>query len=406
MANFVLIGPNMSEGLSIIGQSFTDRCGYRNLFQRMGVSFPIPKLASFLIYLNKTMSELISVVIPNYNGATTIGDCIRSVLSSTYRNIEIIVVDDCSEDNSLEKIKDLPCKIIRLDRHSGASRARNVGVQHSRGSIIFFTDSDCLLLPDTLGLVYEELKKYGPETIIGGTYTPIPHDRGFFSTFQSVFINYSETKKALSPDYIPTHAMAIYKKTFNRIGGFREDFLPIIEDVEFSHRARKEGIRLIISPDIMVRHIFHYNLIRSFRNAIRKSFYWSIYSLSNKDLLKDSGTASFELKFNVLSFLLVLLSVYGIIVFPCPAPVILLPLLPFSINLIVSRRLVASFYRSGGMAFALRAVLYYVFLYPLPVGTGSAVGVLCYPFFKERTTGLGRIGTASDNKPFELPKET
>ena len=87
-------------------------------------------------------------------------------------------------------------------------------------------------------------------------------------------------------------------------GGFKENFLPILEDVEFSHRLRRTGFKLTMNPEILVRHIFNFTLIKSLKNAFRKSLYWTIYSLKNKDLLTDSGTASIELKFNVASFFL------------------------------------------------------------------------------------------------------
>ncbi|HDZ62790.1 MAG TPA: glycosyltransferase family 2 protein, partial [Nitrospirae bacterium] len=86
----------------------------------------------------------ISVVIANYNKASTIGKCLEAALCSRYRNFEVIVVDDMSDDGSVDIIKQYPCKLIRLNEHSGASKARNVGASHSSGDIIFFTDADCL----------------------------------------------------------------------------------------------------------------------------------------------------------------------------------------------------------------------------------------------------------------------
>ena len=189
-----------------------------------------------------------------------------------------------------------------MDKHSGASRARNTGAKNSGGEILFFIDADCLLQKNTLASVNKAFL-ISENAIIGGTYTAIPYDKDFFSTFQSIFINYSETKKE-PPDYIPTHAMAIARDIFMKSGGFKENFLPILEDVEFSHRLRKMGYKLTMNSEILVRHIFNFTLIKSMKNAFRKSMYWTIYSLKNKDLLTDSGTASIELKFNVASFFL------------------------------------------------------------------------------------------------------
>lgn len=319
------------------------------------------------------MSNLISVIIPNHNGNAYIGKCLEAVFSSRYENFEVLVVDDCSEDNSVEIIKRFPCKLIRLERHEGASKARNIGALNSKGDVLFFIDADCLLKEDTLSIVSRSFSSAEPETVIGGTYTRMPFDKGFFSIFQSVFINYFETKKADEPDYIATHAMIISARTFRKSGGFPEDFMPILEDVELSHRLRRQGCRLIMNPEIQVQHIFSFTLSKSLRNAMRKSMYWIMYSLKNRDLSADSGTASLELKVNVVSFFLSLL--FLILWIIMQQTIFLLPLiLIFIFNVITNRLLLKAYYETGGILFSLLAFMYYTMLYPLPIGTGVITG--------------------------------
>ena len=321
------------------------------------------------------MPGFISVIIPNHNGSGTIGDCLKAVFASDHGDFEVIVVDDCSVDDSIDVIKRFPCKLVRLDRHSGAAKARNAGAWQSDGDILFFTDADCLLQHDTLTVASETAALEGPDVIVGGTYTLLPHDKRFFSRFQSVFINYSETKQAANPDYLATHALAIHARTFRDNHGFAEDFLPILEDVEFSHRLRRAGYRLVLLPTIQVRHIFNYSLYRSLRNAIRKAMYWTLYSLRNRDLLHDSGTASTELKLNVAAYSAVALLLFAYLasgnsILLAPTTVVL------AINAWGSRGLLMAFYRAAGLGFASAATLYYVLLYPLAVGIGAATGAV------------------------------
>ncbi len=323
------------------------------------------------------MLNLLSVIIPNYNGASTISECLASVFSSSHDNFEVIIVDDCSEDNSVDIIGRYPCMLVRLEKHSGAAYARNRGAHHSKGKILFFTDADCLVMRNTLTNAAKAIDEMDGPVIIGGTYTIVPVDNHFFSRYQSVFINYSETKNIQNPDYIATHAMAIDSEAFRQSGGFSSESLPILEDVEFSHRMRERGFRLIMGPDIFVRHRFDYTLARSLTNAFRKSMYWMIYSLGNRDMLADSGTASRELKANVgLYFASLILLTAGIL----SETFILHSLLPFIflLNITINRRLIEAFYKAGGIKFSVAAALYYFFVYPLAVGVGVISGLIRY----------------------------
>jgi glycosyltransferase involved in cell wall biosynthesis len=321
------------------------------------------------------MKDLVSVIIPNRNGAAAIGKCLAAAQASDHGNFEIIVVDDASEDDSIEVIERYPCNLVRLEQHGGAACARNAGAAHSRGRILFFTDADCLLQPDTLTLAAATLALEGSDAIIGGSYTPAPHDRRFCSRFQSVFVNYFETRHAPAADYIATHALAMDASVFSGNRGFGEAVRPILEDVEFSHRLRRAGCRLVMNPAIQVQHIFNYSLIRSLRNAFNKSRYWTAYAIGNRDLLADSGTASVGLKLNVLGFAgnAVLLSAFVL-----TGNMILLALaaLALALNLFVNRGLFLAYHRAEGLGFAFVAALYYLSLYALAVGAGAAAGML------------------------------
>ncbi|HAM50398.1 MAG TPA: hypothetical protein DCP92_06760 [Nitrospiraceae bacterium] len=325
------------------------------------------------------MGKCISVVIPNYNGSATIGKCIEAALSSRYAPFEVIVVDDCSIDNSVEIISRYPCKLVRLEKHSGASAARNFGVKNCSGQFLFFIDADCLLQKDTLDAVNVAIEKCnGGASVIGGTYTPLPYDHDFFSIFQSIFVNYSETRKQ-APDYVATHAMVIDSIHFNKSGGFDEDFLPILEDVEFSHRLHKSGFRLVMDPRILVQHIFQFTIVKSLRNAFRKSMFWTFYSLKNRGLLADSGTASIGLKINGISFCFGILSLLMFFHSKGTTPLLVIPL-AFMLNIIVNRGLLLAFLRTKGFFFTLVGTAYYVAVYPLPVLAGAVTGFIQYSF--------------------------
>ncbi len=140
---------------------------------------------------------------------------------------------------------------------------------------------------------------------------------------------------------------------------------------------------MIMDPEITVRHIFNFTLPRSLLNAYRKSKYWIIYSMMNKDLLADSGTASRELKINGISWLACLSCALLWALTGAAAWIFLFAAIA-GLNSFVSRGLFAEFYKTRGFKFSFLAALYYLLLYPPPVWAGTAAGVIGYVRAKYR----------------------
>ncbi len=109
--------------------------------------------------------ELVSVVIPSYNRAYCIADSVGSVLDQTYGNLEVIVVDDGSNDNTEEVVASIDDGRVRYVRqnNAGACVARNHGVDLARGSLIAFHDSDDLWLPQKLERQVHALQSSGAD---------------------------------------------------------------------------------------------------------------------------------------------------------------------------------------------------------------------------------------------------
>lgn len=100
------------------------------------------------------MSDLVSIIMPSYNTAQYIGATIKSVLNQTYTNWELIIVDDCSTDNTDEVVKkylnDKRIKYLKNEQNSGAAISRNRALRAARGQWIAFLDSDDLWMPEKL----------------------------------------------------------------------------------------------------------------------------------------------------------------------------------------------------------------------------------------------------------------
>lgn len=100
-----------------------------------------------------TKMPLVSVIIPTYNREKTIKRAVESVLNQTYQNIECIVVDDCSNDNTytvIKSVNDSRLKYIKQPKNSGACAARNRGIDEAKGEYIAFQDSDDEFRPEKI----------------------------------------------------------------------------------------------------------------------------------------------------------------------------------------------------------------------------------------------------------------
>ena len=120
----------------------------------------------------------ISVIIPMYNAENFIAQCLGSVLNQTFKNFEVIVVDDCSTDRSVEIVDafvkrhgDPPVHVIRCRKNSGGAGApRNVGIRFSRGKYLAFIDSDDLFTPTALEEFYTIAEQTGADVLHGERY--------------------------------------------------------------------------------------------------------------------------------------------------------------------------------------------------------------------------------------------
>lgn len=111
------------------------------------------------------MEPLVSVIMPCYNSADFLQEAVESILHQTYCNLELIIIDDCSTDNSLSLIeklakRDCRVKIIRNEKNKGISYSRNQGIINSEGKYLALMDADDIAYPDRLKNQIEYLEKH------------------------------------------------------------------------------------------------------------------------------------------------------------------------------------------------------------------------------------------------------
>ena len=126
--------------------------------------------------------HLISIIIPVYNKAEYVEDCIQSVVSQDFDNFEVIVVEDGSTDNSAEICDRLadeyPNVTVLHPENGGVTAARRIGFERSKGEFITFVDADDKMLPGALRRLYDEILATGADEVVARYLTQHDELRG------------------------------------------------------------------------------------------------------------------------------------------------------------------------------------------------------------------------------------
>ena len=198
------------------------------------------------------MKDLISVVIPCFNSGSTLKKAIDSVKSQTWNSVEIILIDDGSNDsNTLEIIDSIINIEVIKTKNQGLSAARNVGISASNGKYILLLDSDDWLEPDAIEKLLSKLKKSHPHSF-SYSLTQLEGERqGVISRkynfFEQLFLN-----------QVP-YSILISKKLIIQCGGYDEQMINGFEDWDLNIRLGLNNIYGVV----VNAPLFHYRVSKN-----------------------------------------------------------------------------------------------------------------------------------------------
>jgi len=179
------------------------------------------------------MSPLVSVIIPTYNRAYILDKAIESVLNQSFKNIELIVVDDASTDETSKLVKRYPSVVyVRHSKRKGPAGARNTGLKYAKGRYIAFLDSDDVFLPEKIEKQIEFFKK-NPDLKLVQTEelwfkgNRLIKPKKIHEKAEGWFFH-----RAVKLCVVSISTVMIKKEVFKKVGIFDEAF-PVCEDYEF-----------------------------------------------------------------------------------------------------------------------------------------------------------------------------
>ena len=220
------------------------------------------------------MTARISIVIPTFNRAEMVCRCVQSVLDTKWPSLEVIVVDDCSPDDTATKIKEKfgeAVKYIRNAKNSFQAVSRNSGAKIATGDFLFFLDDDNIVDKD----IFSEVAKAFEENPKLGLVAPMAvHMRpGKENVIWSLGSNFNrwtsqpkdhcpnlpvtelpENPKSYPTSYYP-NSFIVPRKVFDEVGGFDENYVQIFEESDFGWKISEAGYDEIVLTTARTEHL-------------------------------------------------------------------------------------------------------------------------------------------------------
>jgi glycosyltransferase involved in cell wall biosynthesis len=215
------------------------------------------------------LAPLVSVIVPNYNYARTLGICLQAIAAQTYTKIETVVVDDCSTDGSVQVAEALGVRVIRTPGNSGVAAARNLGAHHCRGDVLFFVDSDVALAPDAVANAVTMLQRDASIGSVCGIYEPEPLIRDSrVEEYRSLQAYYWRASSEGPVSFGFFSLGAIRAEVFAELGPFNAS-LQQTEEVDYGNRL-SQRYTLWLSASVRGRHDDDHELWPLLRKLFRR----------------------------------------------------------------------------------------------------------------------------------------
>lgn len=212
--------------------------------------------------------ELASVIVLSYNGKDYLGPCLSSLRASDYGNLEVLLVDNASQDGSPSYVAQAfpEVRVVGNKRNLGFAGGMNRGIAQARGPFLAFLNQDTTVRPDWLGSLVRALGVAGIGVVGSKIYYPdgrtLQHAGGVIRYPQALADHYGyrqldqgQWNEPRDVDYVTGAAFATRRDVLEAIGTFDEGFHPAyFEDADLCFRAREAGYRVLYEPEAVVVH--------------------------------------------------------------------------------------------------------------------------------------------------------
>ncbi len=232
----------------------------------------------------------LSVIVPAFNGRLQLPRCLDALARSSYQAFEVIVVDDCSTDNTRQIVERVGARYLRTPRQAGPAAARNLGARHAAGDVLVFVDADVVVAPDTLALLAEDFARETGLAAVFGSYDDTPAWSDFLSQYKNLMHHYVHQTGSERAVTFWAGCGAMRRDVFLEFGGFRPDKYPkpSIEDIELGFRVTQAGRPIRLDKRVQVKHLKKWTVGALLRADISyRAMPWTELILETRNLPRD-----------------------------------------------------------------------------------------------------------------------
>jgi glycosyltransferase involved in cell wall biosynthesis len=318
----------------------------------------------------------VSIIIPVYNAEKTVGDCLKSVFTSEYKNFEVVLVDDNSTDDSLSIATPYHCKVVRMKENVGPAGARNRGAEASRGEILFFLDSDIIIERNTIEQTVRSFQGRLNISALFCSYQKNTVSSNFYSEYKNFVHHYTHQNSLEDAATFCGGFGAIKREPFFKFGGFDENYRSL-EDMEFGYRLHEAGCEIYLNKQIQVTHCKNYTFVTLIKSdVLNRAIPWTNLMLHRKIFRSDLNVKIN----NVLSVPVAFLVLFNLpLIYFLPKSAFVFLLL-CGLFLLLNERFFRFVLKERGTKFTIKTILMNWFSY-LYSGVGLVIGF--FSFLKE-----------------------
>ncbi len=231
----------------------------------------------------------ISIIVPAYNAAETLGPCLAAVNCSTYREFECLVVDDASWDETADVALEKGARVVSVPERRGPACARNLAVASALGEILLFIDADVCIERDTVERIAKAFAEDSELDGLIGSYDDDPAEPNFVSQYKNLMHCFVHQQGKRRASTFWTGCGAIRRAAFLASGGFDERYKrPSTEDIELGARLIRAGRKIELEPTLTVKHLRRWTFLGLLETDIRdRAIPWTLLMLRERHIPND-----------------------------------------------------------------------------------------------------------------------